>query len=563
MSTNSTQNRSEIVEYLLRNKGWGAFGKWLGLSAMGSSGADLDYDFIQEDSHKVIAIIKERLRDHKESLVSAVLGTPDFLSSSFLKTGEKQSIAVCRIDRSLSLTEFQEIIKEIQDLEGIGNFSSNFDSVEKLQEIFAIPQQIADEIFKGDQSNPLEQLKSNISERQLAKLNPIPVGTGFLVGGTYLMTNHHVIPDEKVAEQCVANFNYVEDALGDAQTSVYYEFDPKNLLVSNESLDYTLVQLKTSILQKPPGYVFGWIDLRESESKISPGLNKEQLQKHKEQLQKHFPAGEFTDEQLRAKGMTIEDGDILGDRVIIVQHPKGRHKQIVLNNNRVINNGLYKNFLRYTADSDYGSSGSPVFNTKWELVALHHAAIATNQGDQTQPDNGQREYKIEVVAQQGVRICRIIEDLKKESLSKPKLKSFIQDFVITSEQLNHPPLTSALEFDGVRDYVNLSGESQKVNYIELAATYSDGTVKLWGVADFEYDTYVLAIAKLLNGNYFRVLSFYFHTLIYQRYLWQYSDVTVRLLQKDVLEMGTFSCVDAESIVYFSFSPFGEGYDQKS
>ena len=118
----------------------------------------------------------------------------------------------------------------------------------------------------------------------------------------------------------------------------------------------------------------GWIDLRESESNISPGLNKEQVQEH-------LLAAGFTDEQLRAKGLTIEDGNILGDRVIIVQHPKGRHQQIVLNNNRVINNGLYKNFLRYTADSDYGSSGSPVFNTKWELVALHHAAIAkdTNQ----------------------------------------------------------------------------------------------------------------------------------------------------------------------------------------
>ncbi|MDJ0554509.1 MAG: hypothetical protein QNJ68_08740 [Microcoleaceae cyanobacterium MO_207.B10] len=31
-----------------------------------------------------------------------------------------------------------------------------------------------------------------------------------------------------------------------------------------------------------------------------------------------------------------------------------------------------------------------------------------------------------------------------------------------------------------------------------------------------YDLYLLAIAKLLNSNYSRLLSFYFHTLIQQR-----------------------------------------------
>jgi len=38
----------------------------------------------------------------------------------------------------------------------------------------------------------------------------------------------------------------------------------------------------------------------------------------------------------------------------------------------------------------------------------------------------------------------------------------------------------------------------------------------FGVADFEDDLYLLAIAKLLNRNYLRLLNFYFHTLIQQR-----------------------------------------------
>ena len=37
-----------------------------------------------------------------------------------------------------------------------------------------------------------------------------------------------------------------------------------------------------------------------------------------------------------------------------------------------------------------------------------------------------------------------------------------------------------------------------------------------GVADFMYDLYLLAIAKLLNNKYLRLFGFYFHTLIQQR-----------------------------------------------
>jgi hypothetical protein len=46
--------------------------------------------------------------------------------------------------------------------------------------------------------------------------------------------------------------------------------------------------------------------------------------------------------------------------------------------------------------------------------------------------------------------------------------------------------------------------------------------KKFGVADFGYDFSLLAIAKLLHGQYFRLLDFYFHTLIQQRqkfHLW--------------------------------------------
>jgi V8-like Glu-specific endopeptidase len=65
--------------------------------------------------------------------------------------------------------------------------------------------------------------------------------------------------------------------------------------------------------------------------------------------------------------------------VTIIQHPSGGPKQIALNENRVTN--IYRHYLQYTTDTLPGSSGSPVFNDDWKVVALHHAGghLKTNE----------------------------------------------------------------------------------------------------------------------------------------------------------------------------------------
>ena len=55
----------------------------------------------------------------------------------------------------------------------------------------------------------------------------------------------------------------------------------------------------------------------------------------------------------------------------IIQHPQGRRKEVVLQDNKI--ERVKKSVLLYKADTQPGSSGSPVFNNGWELVALHHA----------------------------------------------------------------------------------------------------------------------------------------------------------------------------------------------
>lgn len=289
------------------------------------------------------------------------------------------------------------------------------------------------------------------------------------------------------------------------------------MFITEETLDYTLVQVKSGLFTRQPGYTLGWIQLIEDHESISPGLPYILF------------SGESTDvdtslilmkkiNELRPQGYKIKADNISEDSILvlahlgvkneqekdkvkgldflvkilndynikcslkfnhgdianIIQHPKGQPKQIVLSDNKVKDYGLYKNFIRYDTDSNYGSSGSPVFNSKWQLVALHHAVIL------------QQSSTVNVDGQ-GIRTCRIVEDLKKKSFSNSKLRSFIEDFVITSEQLNYPPLPSGLEFDGVGSYVSLDSSigfatvrtEEKIGIEEGIIEQTNSTIKFW------------------------------------------------------------------------------------
>jgi endonuclease G len=58
--------------------------------------------------------------------------------------------------------------------------------------------------------------------------------------------------------------------------------------------------------------------------------------------------------------------------VNIMQHPRGEPKRIALRNNLV--SGADATTLRYFTDTDLGSSGSPVCDDQWRVVALHRGA---------------------------------------------------------------------------------------------------------------------------------------------------------------------------------------------
>jgi V8-like Glu-specific endopeptidase len=70
--------------------------------------------------------------------------------------------------------------------------------------------------------------------------------------------------------------------------------------------------------------------------------------------------------------LPLASGNPLVDsRLYVIGHPKGGPLQFSMQDNLLLDSENPR--LHYRTPTEGGSSGSPVFNQQWELVALHHA----------------------------------------------------------------------------------------------------------------------------------------------------------------------------------------------
>lgn len=90
-------------------------------------------------------------------------------------------------------------------------------------------------------------------------------------------------------------------------------------------------------------------------------------------------------------------------------------KRVVIRNNRVVDlsdgSGMDA-YLHYLAQTEAGSSGSPVLNDQWEVVAVHHAAIGPIDRSGRLTDSGARKRTPRApTANEGIRVSRIVSHL--------------------------------------------------------------------------------------------------------------------------------------------------------
>lgn len=197
-------------------------------------------------------------------------------------------------------------------------------------------------------------------------------GTGFMVAPNLLLTNHHVLPSADVAAQSRAEFGYQLNVDGGLPPGQIFNLDPSLFFLCDQKLDYALVGIKST----PELAAYGWIRLIEDQGKL-----------------------------------------LVGEWVNIIQHPNGEPKQLAIRENRVVDE--LELFLHYQTDTAPGSSGSPVFNDQWEVVALHHSGVPeTNlegdiialDGQIWQPYMG--EHRIRWIANEGVRVSRLVAHIR-------------------------------------------------------------------------------------------------------------------------------------------------------
>jgi len=175
-------------------------------------------------------------------------------------------------------------------------------------------------------------------QRMLGANPLLYVGTGWVIAPNLLITNHHVVNARNEGESPAASEDLKRQA---SHAATRFDFNSEGVHVEENhiesveawdpALDYAILRV-TGLTRPPLERVT--VPLRKSESDSYIPVN-------------------------------------------IIQHPEGTPKKIAIRNNLVT--ASTENELRYFTDTKQGSSGSPVLDDQWRVVALHRGStVAEN-----------------------------------------------------------------------------------------------------------------------------------------------------------------------------------------
>jgi endonuclease G len=237
-------------------------------------------------------------------------------------------------------------------------------------------------------------------------------GTGSMVGPRLLLTNHQVLEDAEVARRSAIEFDFEDGLDGQPRQPRVFALDPDLFFLADDDRDFALVAVAATEQQLAP---YGFNRLIEVEGKA-----------------------------------------IIGDFVTIVQHPGERKKQVALRENRVVD--VVDAFLHYEADTEPGSSGSPVFNDQWEIAALHHASVPA-------PGHGELGNHMN----EGIRVSRILEFVRQPHGLSPEAQALLASLAVSERiVVGRRPADAAAHREG-----NGSGASNGERTLHGASAVTD------------------------------------------------------------------------------------------
>ena len=267
-------------------------------------------------------------------------------------------------------------------------------------------------------------------------------GTGSMISPSLIMTNNHVLNSAARAGSAVVEFNYQLGLDGRELPPMKFRLQPDAFFTTSpeEELDLTIVAV----------------------SAVSDSSGRTSLS------------------TFGFNPLSASEGEILaGESVTVIQHPGGNLKQIALRENHVLRfPNTEDRFLYYETDTTPGSSGAPVFNDQWEVVALHHSGfpemdeqrrILTTDGQLWRQDMG--DERIHWIANEGIRVVAIRDHLARLS----RLTS--AQGILRDRAINPQPLPPG--FDSEQRTVQVTVPDNIVPAIPFSAT--SGSIATWTI----------------------------------------------------------------------------------
>jgi endonuclease G len=239
------------------------------------------------------------------------------------------------------------------------------------------------------------QAKRKVGRIELRKgVSILGHATGFMVSDRLLLTNWHVFETKEFAKDSRIQFFYEYDTFGNPRKdTVSFLFNPEEFYFSNKDLDYCLVAVA-----------------QQDESNTTP---------------------------LRSIGYLYLDptlgklGDTDKEALNIIHHPDGNFMQLSIREN--VFKDITDTDIWYTSDTAKGSSGSPVLNDQFQVVALHRSGVPSKNaaGDYLDKDGNPvpvinrriDEKRVHWIANKGTRISVLLKDLLPRFAGNPFIES--------------------------------------------------------------------------------------------------------------------------------------------
>lgn len=241
--------------------------------------------------------------------------------------------------------------------------------------------------------------------------------TGFMVSEELLLTNWHVFKTEESVGDSIIQFDYELDINGNPKNGISYQLSTTIFYGSDKSLDYCLVGVESN-------------DLTNNHHLSEIGF-------------------------LLLNPIVGKLGDQGVERLNLIHHPNGDFKQLSIRENKF--DRILPTSIWYKSDTSQGSSGSPVFNDQFQVVALHHMGVADKDEHGNYIDKDKNiipvvDNKIDIskvhwIANEGIRISVIRRHLPTKFPEHPLIQKLLgnslgQRFIFSKSNLRKTPSLS-------------------------------------------------------------------------------------------------------------------------